>query len=191
MKVITAAEADGLVGAPWFEGYTNTVEVFDDPVTLDSFDAEARAEAGRGSEYLVFAAGLDVQGTLDLRRYVQSIIVVLGTLRARRIVLGDAVLVVTERVEVSEWLLGVETEGLFEVGRAQIEESGEDLVARISAPFLALYDRSRGDFWLCERGQAIDVEKLHTSVRDGEQLDADRLRARLEQGLPVLAAHDR
>src|SRR5262245_6202005 len=121
MRKVAAKEADQLVGKDWFDGYAKSVDVHDEAVTVDQLDAEARAEALGNTEYVVFSRDLTVTGTLDLARDVHSIFVVLGNLTARRVILGDAVLVVRGRLRASEFLLGPPGEGVFELGTEQIE----------------------------------------------------------------------
>jgi hypothetical protein len=40
--MVTAAQAEDMVGEGWFVGYTDEVEFHEEHVALDGFDAEAR-----------------------------------------------------------------------------------------------------------------------------------------------------
>ncbi|MCT2546952.1 MULTISPECIES: hypothetical protein [Streptomyces] len=108
---ISAAQADELMGGPWFDGYTKDVDMHQELVTVDDFDVEARAVAHDDTGMVLFGGGLTVLGTLDLSSDVHSIFAVRGVLRARRLILGDALLVVQGTVELDEWLFGPENEG--------------------------------------------------------------------------------
>jgi hypothetical protein len=182
---ITAGRADELIGGSWFDGYTSDVDLHEEPVTVDEFDAEARAEELDDTEYAVFNGGLTVRGTLDLAREVHSIYVVRGPLRARRMMLGDAVLVVDGPVDVDEWLFGGRTEGIFEVAGQQIESDRVGMLAHIRSPTVALFDRGRQEFVLYEHGRPRETEHLVPDVLDDDEVDPDRLRARLLAGRPV------
>jgi hypothetical protein len=139
-KTLTSQAADELVGGKWFAGYTNAVRHFDEQVVLATFDQSSR---GGDAEYLLFRDGLTIDGTLDLSRIHRSIIAVLGTLKARRIILGDAVVVVGTRVEASELVFSPRTEGLFSIAGRQLERDAERFAALFTAPTIALYDRHR------------------------------------------------
>jgi hypothetical protein len=191
---ITSAHADELLGGSWFTGYTSEVAVYEEPVTVDEFDVEARSDELNDTEMVLFSGGLTVRGTLDLGREIHSIYAVLGTLRARRLILGDAILVVNGTVEIDEWLLGGETEGLFEVGGLQIEsEAGHDaLLAHIQAPVIVMFDRARREFVFRENGEPRETGQLTAQVLDN--LDPDRrpesaigprLRELLTAGQPI------
>ncbi|GAA0430215.1 hypothetical protein Aca07nite_38910 [Actinoplanes capillaceus] len=191
---ISAPQADELTGNSWFSGHTDGVELHEAPVTVDEFDAEARCEERDELETAVFGGGLTVAGTLDLGTDVHAIYVVRGTLRARRLILGDAVLVVDGAVEVDEWLFGGVTEGLFEVAGHQAESpTGPNaLLAHVRGPVVALYDRARREFVLREGGSPRTVADLVPQVRDGLDPDlreeisiAANLRARLIAGGPI------
>ncbi|MFE7044071.1 hypothetical protein ACFU9X_32965 [Streptomyces atratus] len=158
---ISAAQADELMGGPWFEGYTEFVDMYEKPVTVEDFDAEARAEANDDTEMVLFGGGLTVRDTLDLSSEVHSVIAVQGSLRARRLILGDAVLVVRGTVELDEWLFGEENEGLFAINDKQIESPDRDaLFADLRAPVVAAFDRLRGEFVLREHGEPRTAGQL-------------------------------
>jgi hypothetical protein len=177
MPEISAAQADEMVGGAWFAGYTDGVDLHDGPVTVDGFDAGARADALGRSEYAVFGAGLVVDGTMSLDADpCRSIYVVRGPLHARRIILGDAVLVVQGDVDVDEWLFGAGNEGVFEV------------LGHIRAPLTVLYDRGRGRFVLRERGEARAVGDLLPALLDDDTwhgVNEKLLRERVCAGAPI------
>jgi hypothetical protein len=185
---ITADRADDLVGESWFDGYTTEVTLYEEPVTLDEFDAEARAEERSDTEFAIFNGGLTVRGTLTLSRDVHSIYVVRGVLRVRRLVLGDAVLVVDGQVTADEWVFGSRTEGIFEVAGEQVESDRDRLFAHVSAPLVVLFDRGRYEYVLREHGQPREVEHLVPDVFEDGELDAGRLLARIRAGEPVFRA---
>lgn len=183
MDVITAAEADARISGAWFAGYTKTVAWYDAPVALDAFDAEARAEARGDTEYAVFAGGLTVAGTLDLRRDVHSIYVVVGDLRAERVIAGDAVLVVTGRVVARDGVLVPPSEGLFDVAGAQPESDADALLAAIDAPVVAVFDRNRRAYVLRDRRGARRAEAdLVPELLDDGDVRHRELRARVLAG---------
>jgi hypothetical protein len=191
---ITAGQADELPGHAWFEGYTSEVEVHDESVTVDEFDVEVRWDEQGETEMVLFRGGLTVDGTLDLSREIHSIYAVRGALRSRRLILGDAVLVVDGTVEVSEWLFGGETEGVFEVGGLQVEsDAGHDaMLANIQAPIIVMFDRGRREFVLRENGEPREFGHLGARVLDDldtemppELLICRRLRQLLLAGQPI------
>jgi hypothetical protein len=182
---ITAERADELVGGSWFGGYTSEVDLYEAAVTVDGFDAEARAEERDDTEFALFNGGLTVRGTLNLARDVHSIYVVRGALRARCMVLGDAVLVVDGPVTIDEWLFGDRTEGIFEVAGRQLESDGDGMLAHVQAPVVVLFDRGRREFVLREHGQRREIEHLVPDVIDDGEVDPNRIRARILAGQPV------
>ncbi|MBG0818528.1 hypothetical protein [Planomonospora sp. ID82291] len=185
MLKITPGRADELLGRNWFTGYTDEVELYEEPVTVDGFDAGTRAEERDDTEFAVFGGGLTVRGTLDLGREVHSVYVVRGTLRAARVILGDAVLAVTDAVDVGEWLFGPRTEGVFDVAGDQVEPDPRALLGRVRAPLIAMFDRDRGTFVLREQGEPRKISDLAADVFDGDAVDQERLRERLCSGRPV------
>jgi hypothetical protein len=195
MEKMPAAQADELVGGRWFDGYTEDVDVHQELVTVDEFDVEARADAHEDTEMVLFGGGLNVLGTLDLGSSVHSIFAVRGVLRARRMILGDAILVVQGRVEVGEWLFGPENEGIFSVNDRQIESpDGDAMLADIRAPVIVMLERGRRELVLRENGEPRGTAQLAAEVFDGVCLDpdwspwlalGDRLRERLLSGRPV------
>ncbi|WP_216915277.1 hypothetical protein [Nocardia noduli] len=193
---ITAARADELLGSSWFSDYTAEVDLHEEPVVHDEFDVEARCEALEDTESVLFGAGLTVHGTLDLAVDVHSIYAVRGTLRARRLILGDAVLVVDGTVEVDEWLFGGDTRGVFEVGGLQVEsEEGHDaLFAKVATPTAVLLDRARGELVLRQNGEPRQTGHLVAPALDDldpdyrpELLIGARLRELLIAGRPIFA----
>ncbi|GLW33788.1 hypothetical protein [Actinoplanes regularis] len=191
---ITAGQADELLTRAWFDGCTSEVEMYEGLVTVDEFDVEARAEEQGDTEMVLFGGGLTVRGTLDLSEEVHSIYAVRGPLRARRLILGDALLVVDGTVEIDEWIFGGETEGVFEVGGRQIEsDTGHDaMLADLQAPVIVMFDRGRREFVLRENGEPREMEQLAARVLD--DLDPDtraelpisaRLRELLLAGQPI------
>jgi hypothetical protein len=181
MTAISPVEADQRVGNSWFSGYANAVELVAEPVVV------AQRPPADGAEYVIYDRGLTVKGTLDLGSDVHSIIVVRGTLAAKRVILGDAVLVVTERVIARDWVFGPRNEGLFDVGGHQIEGNAERLLAAIDAPVVAIFDRNRREFALRDRGAARTAADLVPDVLDMDEVDQRKLRDRLVAGKPVFA----
>lgn len=183
--MVTAAQAEDMVGEGWFVGYTDEVELHDEHVAVDAFDAEARAEERGGPEFVVFGGGLSVSGTLDLSSDVHSIVAVRGELRAARLILGDAVLVVRGKVDVGEWLFGPRTEGIFDVAGAQIESDQSALLGRTHAPVIAIFDRNRAEFVLRDRGEPRQTGDLTPEILDDDEVDENTLRQRLLAGEPI------
>jgi hypothetical protein len=182
---LSAAEADARLSDSWFEGYCNEVAVHEAPVTVDEFDAAQRLEEQGDTEYILFAGGLTVRGTLDLGSDVHSIYAVIGSLRAKRLVLGDAILVVDGSVHVDEMLFGPRGEGLFEVAGHQVEPEPEALLAHVQAPLIVLYDRRCGEYVVREHGAA---RQLAPGLVDADgYMDPQTLRERLLAGESVLA----
>lgn len=175
MRILGATDADALIGNDWFEGYAENIEVHDELVTLEHFDAEARGHA----EYVVFANGLTVTGTLDLKSGVQSIFFVKGDLHVGRLVLGDAVLVVSGKVVAREWVFGPFGEGLFDVAGAQVEGDVDALMAGIEANTVALFNRRTREFEL------RPARPLLPELVDDGDVRADALRKRLEAGQSI------
>lgn len=168
---ITAAQADELLARAWFEDYAGEVELYEEPVTVDEFDVAARCDELGDTEMVLFGGGLTVHGTLDLGEEVHSIYAVRGHLRARRLILGDAILVVDGTVEIGEWIVGGQTEGLFEVGGLQIESGPDAMLVNIQAPVVAMYDRGRGALVLRENGELRETGQL--VARAFDDLDPD------------------
>jgi hypothetical protein len=182
MRKVGAKEADALVGKDWFDGYAKSVDVHDESVTLDELDAEARAEALGRPEYVVFARDLTVTGTLNLCSDVHSIFVVLGTLTVRRLILGDAVLVVRGKLRATEWVLGPPSEGLLDLGSEQMESDPEAVLARIDSPLVVLFDRSRREYTLRERGRMRSEQELGPDLLDDGDVLHRLLRERVIRG---------
>ncbi len=180
-NTLSASEADKRVGDKWFTGYTNAVQLIDGPATVMTFDGASR---GGDAEYLLFDQGLTVTGTLDLSSIYRSIIVVRGTLKAKRIILGDAVLVVEKAVRASELVFGPMTEGIFALAGLQIESDPEDLATAVDAPVVALYDRNQRE-WLVRRN-GVPAELATDLIDDGE-VDASALRKRVLAGASIFA----
>lgn len=180
MATLTAAEADHRIGARWFQGYAKHVNVIEEACTLDEFDVDVR-----GAEYVLFERGLVVTGTLALGSDVHSIIVVVGTLHVRRLILGDAAFVVTERVEASELVFGRPNEGVFEVAGHQLEGDRDGFLAAIEAPVLAMFDRDQREYTLRDRGVERTAADLVDDVLDGDDPSTKLLANRLLSGAPV------
>ena len=178
---ITSAAADELVGGAWFTGHTKTVQLIDGPATVNTFDGDSR---GGDAEYLVFNHGLTVTGTLDLSAIDRSIIVVRGTLKAKRIILGDAVLVVEKAIQAAELMFGPMTEGIFSLAGMQIESDPEDLATAILAPSVALYDRKQREWLLRKNG--VPAQLASDLVDDGE-VDPRAVKQRLLAGKSIFA----
>jgi hypothetical protein len=135
-----------------------------------------------------------VEGLLRLGQGVRSIYVVLGDLRAKRIELGDAVLVVRGKVIAESDLFTPANEGIFDVHG---EQRPERQARHIDAPQALAYDRQRRQHVAyVKRGTrlvkldtaAIDPRLLRTS-EDGERVvDPKRALARLRAGKPLTAS---
>jgi hypothetical protein len=179
---LAPAAADKRAGGKWFTGYTNRVQLIDEPTTLASFDETSR---GGDAEYLIFARGLTVTSALDLSRIERSIIVVLGALKAKRIILGDAVLVVEKSIEASELIYGPMSEGIFQLAGMQIETDPEDLATAISSPIVALYDRNQREWLLRQRNLPAFFA---ADLMDGSEVDASAMKKRLLAGKSIFSA---
>lgn len=111
---LTAGQADRRAKGRWFSGHTSTVTLASGGLTLRTLDVAKRERALGSSEYLLVEGDLVVDGDLRLGRDTRSIYVVTGHLKARRIALGDAVLVVRGNVT-CERVSGAPGEGIFKV----------------------------------------------------------------------------
>lgn len=186
---LPAHEADQIAKGKWFAGYTKTVERFEGEIRWESLDVQTRAAEGRGAEYLLVQGDLALEGDLDLGRDIHSIYVITGNVSARRVILGDAVLVVGGSITAREWVFGPRSEGLFAVAGNQIESKSKALLARISAPTVALYDRKKRDLRIVVDGVARSADALVLEVLDADEDDLileEKVRARLEVGAPLL-----
>ena len=176
---LAPAAADKLAGAKWFTGYTNRVQLIDKPTTLVAFDEASR---GGDAEYVIFAKGLTVTGALDLSRIERSIIVVLGALKAKRVILGDAVLVVEKSLEASELIFGPMSEGIFQLAGMQLDSDPEDLATAISAPIVVLYDRNQREWLLRQRNLPAFFS---ADLMKGSDVDASAMKKRLLAGKSI------
>ena len=194
VRSVDSSVADEIVGGDWFRGYADRVDLYEDAVMIDQFHAGARADAARSGEFAVFRGGLVVSGEMSLDdNGWHSIYVVQGGLRARRVILGDAVLVVQGAVEVADWLLGLPNEGVFEVGGEQIESSGDAdaMLRHVRGPLVALFDRGRDRFVLRERGERRGREDLLPELLDDDKrhgVNEELLRKRITRGEPLFTA---
>jgi hypothetical protein len=184
-KTISAAEADALVGGRWFTGYTKTVALVEQPITVKSFDAEARAEAAGNPEYIIFNAGLTVTGLLDLSSDVHSIFVVRNTLHAKQIILGDAVLAVLGRIVATDFVFGGRTEGVLEIAGAQIERDRDAIADAITAPAVALFDRNTRGWLLRDHSSTLTENELVAETSDDDGVQAGLIKKRLLAGKKI------
>lgn len=183
-KTISAADADTITGSSWFTGYTNSVELHQGNTQWSGLDAQARADEKGDTEYVLVLGDLAIDGDVDLRSEVQSIYAIAGNLTARRVILGDAVLVVGGTVTATEWVLGPPGEGLFDVAGAQIESHQDALFAHVVAPTVVVFDRNLNRFHVAIDGVSYDPSQLVPEVLDagGAEIDPARLRQYLEAG---------
>jgi len=139
---IVAKDADRRAKGPWFRDHTSRVAVERDGFRVVTFDAAKRAKKAGSSEYVLFEGNVVVDGTLNLGSGVRSIYVVLGDLTARRIELGDAVLVVRGTVSATEYVFTPRNEGVFAVHG---EQRPEKQLRHLKTPLYLAYDaRARG-----------------------------------------------
>ena len=92
-STLTPGQADRRAKGRWFTGYARLVELAAGGLHVRSFDVAKRERAKGAAEYLLIDGDLIVDGTLRLGRDTRSIYVVTGDLFAKRVVRGDAVLV--------------------------------------------------------------------------------------------------
>ena len=160
MTTLTAAEADALIPGEWFGGYCKQVELVENARTLDDLRTD-------DAIYVLYNNGLTATGTIDLRD-TRSIIVVRGTLRAKRVILGDAVLVVTERV-IADEIVGASNEGLFEVGGHQVEGDQDGLLAALETRLVAILNRSTCAYVIRDGDRMRSFADLVPELRDEDK----------------------
>jgi hypothetical protein len=114
-STLTPGQADRRAKGRWFTGYARVVDVAAGGLRVRSFDVAQRERAKAGAEYLLIEGDLVVDGTVQLGRDTRSIYVVTGDLRAKRVVHGDAVLVVLGKL--SAPVTGALGEGLVQAGQ--------------------------------------------------------------------------
>jgi hypothetical protein len=191
LVTIAAGRADEIAGGSWFTGYAEHVDLYDGLYPVDDFDADARAARLRHPEHALFGGGLDVRGTLNLADGgYHSIYVVRGSLHARRMNLGDAVLVVQGDIEVDEWLFGGTNEGVFEVRSNMFMWPGDadDMLRHIRAPLVAVLTKYGDGIVLRDRGVARDVNELLPELLDDDRRDGvneELLRERVLGGAQI------
>lgn len=115
---LSADQADALVGAGWFTGNTEQVEVFDEPVKVPSFEAQPN--------FCLYKQGLTVEGPMRFAQGVRGIQVVLGDLFCDSLELGDSVLIVTGTLTARRYLFCPPSEGVLVVGGVQPADNGDD-----------------------------------------------------------------
>jgi hypothetical protein len=187
---IPADQADAELSRPWFSDYTDEVVVHNASVSLPTFDAEARYEENDDTEYVLFARGLGVTGLLTLGEHTHSIYAVLDSLRAKQLILGDAVLVVEGTVSVEDWVLLPEGEGLFEVNGHQIEGGDPAEFARqIDCPTMALYSREESEYLFFAKENGSHVQKTRDDlVAELAEADDEQIAEHLKAGKPLFRA---
>lgn len=187
MKSIDSIDADKILSEKgWFDGYTSTVEYHEKSVEYTSFNVEERYEERGDTEHVLFGDGLSVSETVDLGFDTFSIYGVKGHLSAKRLILGDAVLVISGSLNVTDWIFLPEGEGLFQVNGQQIESDGpESFATQIICPIMVLWSRKEGD-WLFfsqkEKGVLIKrtVEDLDPSLLEDGYVNEEALLNRLK-----------
>lgn len=110
-STLTPGQADRRAKGRWFTGYARRVEIAAGGLRLRSFDVAKRERAKGSAEYLLIDGDLIIDGILRLGRDTRSIYVVTGDLSARRVVRGDAVLVVLGTLNAP--VTGVVREGII------------------------------------------------------------------------------
>ncbi len=110
-STLTPGQADRRAKGRWFTGYARRVEVAAGGLRLRSFDVAKRERAKGAAEYLLIEGDLIVDGVLRLGRDTRSIYVVTGELSAKRVVRGDAVLVVLGKLNAP--VTGIVREGII------------------------------------------------------------------------------
>jgi hypothetical protein len=111
---LTPGQADRRAKGRWFSGHARVVDVVTGALRLRSLDVAKRERAKGGAEYLLVEGDLVVDGAVQLGRDTRSIYVVTGDLRAKKVVRGDAVLVVRGKVEAV--ISGKPGQGVLQVG---------------------------------------------------------------------------
>jgi hypothetical protein len=143
-RTLSAAEADLMIGRTWFSDVTTRVTVHDEPVRVDTFDAEARTAAAGDSEMVMFVHSLTVEGTLRLGA-AHSVYVVLGELRCGRIELGDATLAASGPVIATDYVFAPRSKGVFAVGPdATTDDATTPALPPVIAPIVVWHDPRRG-----------------------------------------------
>lgn len=185
----TAAVADALLRhGPWFENYTDSVLVFDTRVELPSLNAEARYQENEDAEYVLYGAGLEVSGSIDMAEDVHSIYVAKGLVSARQLILGDAVFVVEGRLVVSDWLFVPATQGVFEINGLQVEGGDTlNLAEAVECPAMVFFSREDGRYAFFARKGDNVVRKSETDLHPElhaalPELSDNAIRAHLEAG---------
>lgn len=184
-----ADKVDSKLSKPWFADYTDEVVVHDDAVSLPSFDAEARYEENDDTEYVLFADGLGVAGLLTLGEDTHSIYAVLGSLKAKQLILGDAVMVVEGTVSIEDWVLLPEGEGLFEVNGHQIEGGDPaEFAKQLDCPVMALYSREEGGYLFFAKENGSHVQKTRDDlVPELAEADDEDIAEHLKTGKPLFS----
>lgn len=118
-SMLTPGQADRRARGRWFTGYARLVEVAAGGLRVRSFDVAKRERAKGAAEYLLIDGDLIVDGALRLGRDTRSIYVVTGDLFAKRVVRGDAVLVVLGKLNAP--VTGIAREGIISSGQRIIE----------------------------------------------------------------------
>lgn len=110
-STLTPGQADRRAKGRWFTGYARSVELAAGGLRVASFDVAKRERAKGAAEYLLIDGDLIVDGILRLGRDTRSIYVVTGDLSAKRVVRGDAVLVVLGKMNAP--VTGIAREGII------------------------------------------------------------------------------
>jgi hypothetical protein len=178
---VSADQADALVGAGWFQGNAEKVEVVDEPVKVASFEAQPN--------FCVYKQGLTVDGAMHFAQGVRGIQVVLGDLFCDSLELGDSVLIVTGTLTARRYIFCPPSEGVLVVGGVQPVDNGDDAypesvrtktvvwfnrakekfeIESENANFKRLYPRpDMLDEPLLQTDDAFDPDKALRMLRDG------------------------
>jgi hypothetical protein len=191
---LSPAEANALLGKEWFSStYTDEVALIEGNLEWKS-EHYTMSGVESGNEYYIVKGDVNVRGELDLGGPMEggrSVIVIDGNLSAGRIILGDAVMMVTGTVTAREWIFGAETEGIFEVAGAQIEGSETEHAkywAHLNAPIISIFNRKTWKTELLIDGVKRNVEELPFELEDNgrwRNVNDNEIRARLEAGKPL------
>lgn len=142
-RTVAPEEADLMIGRSWFSESRAPVLVQDEPVTWETFDAGARAEAN-GAERMLFVHGLKVTGLADLGGGKESVYVVLGDLHVGRLELGAATLAVSGRIVADTYVWAPNAAGMVALGGdATSDDATAPALPPVLAPIVVWFDPRR------------------------------------------------
>jgi len=149
---LSPQEADRLSRGKWFCKYAKEVEVFAKPVTRPELVLNSVA-------YTLYKEGLTVKGSMRLGT-AHSILVILGDLRASRLDIGDAVLVVSGQLYIDESVAHFANEGLLVAGGIEWNKATRKAPPdAIHCPLIFWDDRSNAKTLLVRDGKVIGRSK--------------------------------